>query len=104
MNLYLISQTQNQTYDTYDIAVVAAESENHARAIHPSGSDEIRANMAKDCWEHYEFVSAKNRKWIRVDYFSDGWTKRPSDVTVLLIGTAVDGTSAGVICAKFNAG
>lgn len=102
MNLYLISQTQNQTYGTYDSAVVAAESENHARAIHPIGSDEVRANMEKDCWEYYESESAKTRKCIRIGYFSDCWAKRPSEVNVLLIGTAVDSTSAGVICANFS--
>lgn len=33
MNLYLISQDVNNDYDTYDSAVVAAESEEEARGI-----------------------------------------------------------------------
>lgn len=36
MNLYLISQSINNGYDTYDSAVVAAESKDKARCIHPS--------------------------------------------------------------------
>ncbi len=35
MNLYLISQTVNSDYDTYDSAVVVAESEDQARLILP---------------------------------------------------------------------
>ena len=35
MNLYLISQNRNNGYDTYDSAVVAAESEEKARMIRP---------------------------------------------------------------------
>ena len=101
MNLYLISQTQNQTYDTYDSAVVAAESEDHARAIHPSGRERIRAHKSKDCWEEYSII---DREWIPVIHCCYGWTSQPSRVSVILIGTAVDGTSAGVICASFNAG
>lgn len=108
MNLYLISQTQNQTYDTYDSAVVAAESEQHARAIHPSGRDKIRANMKKDVWEEYtcDYSNPRNanQAWRPLSHCCDGWTSQPSRVSVTLIGTAVDGTSAGVICASFNAG
>lgn len=35
MNLYLIWQEKNTNYDTYDSAVVAAESAEDARWIHP---------------------------------------------------------------------
>ena len=37
MNLYLISQTINDDYDSWDSAVVAAESAGAAREIHPDG-------------------------------------------------------------------
>lgn len=79
MNLYLISQTVNHDYDTYDSAVVAAESEEQAREMQPDGNP-----MPSD-WQ-----------------FST-WAK-PEHVTVRLIGVATNGTSAGVICASFNAG
>ena len=36
MNLYLISQNHNNDYDTYDSAVVVAESAESAKRMHPS--------------------------------------------------------------------
>lgn len=75
MNLYRISQNWNTGYDTYDSAVVAAESEDEARLIHPS---EMR-------------------------YSTSSWCD-PAAVEVTLIGKAVDGTISGVICASYNAG
>ena len=37
MNLYLITQDQNRGYDTYESAVVAAETEEQAKSINPAG-------------------------------------------------------------------
>jgi hypothetical protein len=79
MKLWHISQTVNNGYDTYDAAIVAAETEGEARNIHPSG----------DGWP------------TDGDYYT--WTK-PSDVTATYIGEAADGTQPGVILASFNAG
>lgn len=79
MNLYLISQAVNTHYDTYDSAVVAAESEDAARAIHPSKSD----------WD------GKAKRY-------GSWCAK-KDVAVQLIGTAAKNIS-GVVCASFNAG
>ena len=39
MNLYKISQDENNDYDTYDSAIVAAETEDAAKRTHPSGDD-----------------------------------------------------------------
>ena len=77
MNLYLISQTDNTDYDSYDEAVVAAESLHNAGLIHPSGGKS---------WDAYT------------------WCYDPQDVNVEYIGVAKDNTKAGVICASFNAG
>lgn len=79
MKLYLISQTENSGYDTYDSAVVAAVDEDAARSTLPS---------------EYE-------KWNDV---MSAWCKSPSDVTVEYIGEAKEETKAGVVCASFNAG
>lgn len=78
MNLYLISQDVNDGWDTYDSAVVAAKSEQEARSIHPSGRE------SSPTWDQT-------------------WTS-PTNVKVELIGKAVPGTKAGVICSSFNAG
>jgi hypothetical protein len=76
MKLYLISQTEKRGYDTYDSAVVAANSEEEAVNIHPAN------------YNHWDIYS---------------WCQ-PKDVKVELIGTAVEGTEKGVIAASFNAG
>ncbi len=80
MNLYIISQSINDDYNTYDSAVVAAISESQARLIRPGGGS-----------------------WEGPDSY-DSWCASPEDVSVELIGVAVEGTSEGVILASFNAG
>lgn len=82
MNLYLISQTQQQDYDTYDCAVVCAEAEDEARSIHPAS----------------QFREVDCRKWR--DY---GWCKSPDMVTVKLLGVADKDIDRGVLCSSFNA-
>ena len=81
LNLYVIWQTENTHYDTYDSAVVAAASEEEARAINPGGG-----------------IPGVGF------YQSCDWVKDISLVKVGLIGTAIRGTKAGVIIASFNAG
>ncbi len=78
MNLYKISQTANRGWDTYDSAVVAAETVEAALATHPDKEHEASYGL----WE---------------------WTES-QNVTVEFLGLAVEGTSAGVILASFNAG
>lgn len=80
MNIYLISQTVNDDYDTYDSAVVCAESSDAARLIHP----------------HPTGCSVEN-------YDSGDWAY-PADVSVKCIGVAKLDTPEGVICSSFNAG
>lgn len=79
MKLWLISQTENDGYDTYDSAVVAAESEEDARSIHPGRSE----------WG---------------ERHGDTWASKPENVKAELIGEAKPGLAAGVWCASFNAG
>lgn len=83
MNLYLISQDSNSDYDTFDSAVVCAESEDDARNMDPGG---MKA-------EPVEWGSTYNQ-----------WCLTPDLVTVKLIGTAAPGMERGVVCASFNAG
>lgn len=81
MNLYLISQSVNNNYDTYDSAVVIAQSERDARHTNPAG-----------------LVFNSDSK----DYFMYLWA-HPDDVHVTLLGTAVDNLPT-VICASYNGG
>jgi hypothetical protein len=80
MNLYLISQSVNQGYDTYDAAVVAAENEENAKLIHPNGGP----------WDG------------KREYYGS-WCAA-EDVKVDFIGVAIPETDSGVISASFNAG
>jgi hypothetical protein len=79
MKLWIISQTVNNNYDTYDSAVVAAETEEEARNILPSGGN----------WD-------EARRY-------GGWASKPSEVTVEYLGTT-DRDISGVILSSFNAG
>ncbi|KKL07295.1 hypothetical protein LCGC14_2587470 [marine sediment metagenome] len=80
MNLYKISQDQNNSYNTYDSAVVAAETVRDASMIHPSQED----------WD------GKDPDW------SD-WVA-VEDVKVELIGKAEESIDRGIIVSSFNAG
>jgi hypothetical protein len=81
MNLYLISQEENDGCDTYSDAVVAALSADEARTIYPGGG-----GLGMD-------------DWIVASY----WVSDPSKVAVKLIGTAKAGVKSGVLCASFHA-
>lgn len=84
MNLYLISQNENNNYDTYDSAVVAAPDEKTARWMHPGHGGQCT-----------------DEEW-KAKYSS--WCHSPKAVMVEFIGEAVEGTDQGVVCASFNAG
>lgn len=79
MKLYLLSQTENNGYGTYDSAVVAAESEHLAKQIHPGNPKKL--NDLRDTWP------------ISLEHISCEY-----------LGEAVEGTKKGVICASYNAG
>ena len=76
----LLSQTKVNGYDTFDSCVVAAVSEEEARSMHPSGG----------------FVQDRSNSY--------SWPTKGDDVKVTLLGVAVEGTAADVVCASFNAG
>ena len=85
MKLFLISQTERDGYDTYDSAVVCAESENDARLMHPDG-DMADFDTA--------VFSMRNRSWC-------GYA---SDVTVQYLGEADKSIQRGAVCASYRAG
>lgn len=80
MKLYLLAQTDNHGYDTYDSCVVCAESEEDAKTIHPDG------DIFKE------------------DYRWGGWAMKAESITCNEIGEANDDQERGVIVASFNAG
>ena len=86
--LYHISRSGGG-YDTYDSAVVSADSPEEATLIHPSGNNK-KWSVHKKGWS---------------DDFTWGSWVDPTKVTAVEIGVAADGIKPGtVICASFNAG
>ena len=92
MKLWLISQSVNDGCDTYDSAVVAAETEQAARETHPSDSRYFWGGQ-KWLYEHPDGT--------RLNLGNGTWTA-PEKVTVEYLGETEK--PAGVICASFNAG
>ena len=84
MKLFKIYQNINRGYDTFDSAVVVANSAEEAQKIHPyDGSDDF--------------------------LLYDDWVSRPDLVSVIYLGEVVgepddDIYPGAVICASFNAG
>jgi len=84
MNIYLLSQSDNRGYDTYDSCVVYAESEELARLITPN--------------------------WSKFTEFNSSWASCPENVKVHYLGVAMYngvpecGIDSGLILASFNAG
>lgn len=80
MKLYLLSQNDNNGYDTYDSIVVCAENEVDAKTILPCGDP-----------------------FVKNDIYSS-WAKKASAITCKEIGDANENQTRGVILASFNAG
>lgn len=96
MNLYLISQTANNDYDTYDSAVVVAESLADAVKVSPSSFYKWHEEGG---W-HFQYADGTERPF----GVPHDWVM-PKDVTAVLIGSASAELEPGhVICASFNAG
>lgn len=96
MKLWLISQDVNNNWDTYDSAVVAAETEDEARNIYPDNWD----NCPKK-WNGSKWLWYLNDGRV-LDYSSSSWTS-PDNVSVEFLADGYEGL-AGTVCASFNAG
>jgi hypothetical protein len=81
MKLYLISQTVNDGYDTYDKAIVCASNKKEAVNIHPNG-------------ERYNPLSWEQRV---------SWVCDKKDIKIKLVGTTKR-KKAGVVLASCRAG
>lgn len=95
MKLWRILQSVNNNWDTYDSAVVAAETEEEARLIYPG------------YWNDHAFWSNGEWKGKAVNgniysYGSGSWTS-PDNVSVEFLADGYDGP-AGTVVASFNAG
>ena len=93
MKLWRIAQSENNNYDTYDSAVVAAETEEDARNTYP-GDYDVKWHGTKWLW-HLEDGRI-------LDHSAGSWTI-PAHVSVEFLSDGYAG-KAGVVCASFNAG
>lgn len=83
MNIYLLSQTENSDYDTFDSCVVCAEDENDAKSIMPS--------------------FGKGKPFEPSNPYGT-WAHSIESVHCKYIGEAAEGIERGTICESFNAG
>lgn len=82
MKLFMLSQDENNDYDTFDSCVVVAVDAEQAGTIHPQGG----------VYPHR-------------DWDNGLWAKTPASVNAVEIGTPKDGMACGtVVIASFNAG
>jgi len=82
MKLYLVSQSENDNYDTFSSFVVCCETEEEARNTHPG--------WGEDPWKD--------------DFSHSTWCKLPSAAEVEYIGEAAEDLEKGIVCASFHAG
>jgi hypothetical protein len=94
MNIYLLTQNENNDYDTYDSCVVVAKTAEKAKEIYP-----CRNYDTPDLYSNKD--SEKYNKW--KDFYT--WASNPDQVTATLVGKAAkDQKENTIICASFNAG
>jgi hypothetical protein len=100
MKLWLISQEENNGYDTFDSAVVAAATEEAARRVVPSFGGLGNRYIWGDNGKLYLVWPDGTQ---RLESFAT-WAQNLSAVQVKYLGEAADGTEAGTVLASFNAG
>ena len=96
--LWLVSRTDVVGYDEYDSVVVAADTEEEARAIHPNGV--AKAKLVDGYWRFFWDNPGSSIHSRRYDNY--GWAYVTS-LTVEYLGTT-DRDIKGVVLASFNAG
>jgi hypothetical protein len=97
MNIYILTQSTNNDYDTYDSAVVYAEDAESAQLIHPS---KFSHAVWDDACEGYMATREDGSRYV---VHNTSWVT-PDAVTVTLIGKALNDAKAGVVTSSFNAG
>ena len=92
-NLYLIYQDTHKYYNFYDSAVVAADSEDDARSIHPDGYKRIGNKWA---------IRRKDGTYFFEESLTDDQWCAPSEVKATLIGQTSTEEAGAIVCSSFN--
>ena len=91
MNLYLLTQNENNGYDTYDSMVISAENENDANFLSYKKAYMLDQTFDDNAiWRNYKLRN----------YNYGTWSKKPN---IELISTT-SLLEEGVVCSSFNAG
>ena len=94
MNIYLVHQSVNSGYDTFDGFIVVAENEEVARYTSPSNYYVWKDNQWKFCYSNGSCTPSSHNAWCL-----------PNEVQVTLIGKADEKyNETTVILNSFNAG
>ena len=102
MKLFLISQDENNGYDTYDSAVVCAKDEEAAKRITPAGYF-YTYNEKLEIF-HWWCNIGTDKEQYEPENLCKTWATKIKSVSVEYLGEAKEGSNAGVICSSFNAG
>jgi len=99
MNIYKVSQSWNNDYDTFSDIVCIAESEQAARETHPYDS-------VTHCRDGQWYGTDKDGTEMEMDFVSVAWVMAEDiwRLEVTMIGVACDDQPKGVVCASFHAG
>lgn len=96
--LWLVRRTDVVGYDEYDSMLVAADTEEEARTIHPNGA--AKAELIDGYWRFFWDIPDSI---LHGEPFNDSSWAYPTTLTVEYVGTT-DRDIKGVVLASFNAG
>ena len=104
MWLFLVSQTANSDYETFDSFVTVAVDSDEARKTYPQTNWRRNNGPADIVWvEGPEYTG-----WVQDgnEFYSYNWVNNLEDVKVECIGEALvgKGQTKGIVCASYNAG
>lgn len=95
MNLYLLAQSDNNSYDTYDSCVVCSDTSHDAVRISP---ENYLWDDTKNCWR----CPYGDNEMVDTNYGS--WANHVDNISCELIGEAAPVMKEGIVLASFNAG
>lgn len=101
MNIYLLTQTDNNAFATYDSCIVIANNAEEAKIIHPD--PEIKYYEDVDRWfeDEVDYVEYKVDCVYGYGYNTE-WCKSPSQVNVEYLGQYKNNLKVGsVLCANY---
>lgn len=98
MNLYYLHQNENNSYDTYDSMVIAAESEEDAKYLSMIEACYLTDRLRSHQYERDVTIVWRGYHWN--SYINASWSTNP---TIELISESTN-QPEGIVCSSFNAG